>query len=166
MGEAVGLQFGPPKFPADALVFPPLAAPGEDPGLPTAIDFLITGAFNTTNRSGLAAARNAAASPDAIMGAGELKKAGEYRRKVRNAWKLAVSSVSCPGSGRAVPWPPGGLAEGTGFRFRAAVFDTFGGCCGDTTEVLMSYANRVADRQGTTTKRVFDRVNGRLRYSI
>ena len=143
-------------------MFPPPPAPGEDPGLPTTIDFLITGAFNTTNRSARVAARNAAASPDAITGAGELKKAGEYRRKVRNAWKLAVSSVSCPGSGRAAPWPPGGLAEVTGFRFRAAVCDAFGGCSDDTTEVLMSFANRVADRQGTTTKRVFDRVYGRL----
>ena len=66
-------------------MFPPPAAPGEDPGLPTAIDFLITGAFNTTNRTGRVAARNAAASPDAIMGAGELNKAGEYHRRVRKA---------------------------------------------------------------------------------
>ena len=122
--------------------------------------------FNTTNRAGRVAARNAASSPDALTGAGEVRKAGEYRRKVRNAWKLAFPSVPCPGSEPAAPLPPGGLAEVTGFRFRAAVFDTFGGCSGETTELLMSYAKRVADRQGTTTKRVFDRVYGRLSYSI
>ena len=92
----MGLLFGTSHLPADALVFPPPAAPGEEPGLPTAIDLLVTGAFNTTNRTGRTAARNAAASPDAITGAGEMKKAGEYRRKVRNAWKIAFPSVLYP----------------------------------------------------------------------
>ena len=165
-GEAVGLLFGTLHRPADALVFPPPAAPGEDPGLPTAIDFLVTGPFSTTSRTGRTAARHAAASPSAITDAGEATKAGAYRRKVRNAWKLAFPSVPCPGSEPAAPLPPGGLEEVTGFRFRAAVFDTFGGCSDDTTELLMSYAKRVADRQGSSAKRVFDRVYGRLSYNI
>jgi len=84
-GEALGLLFGTSHRPADALVFPPPTAPGEDPGLTTAIDFLVTGPFTTTNRSGRVDARNAAAYPDAITDAGELRKTGDYRRKVRYA---------------------------------------------------------------------------------
>ena len=162
----MGLFFGTLYRPADALVFPPPAAPGEDPGRPTAIDFLVTGAFNTTNADGRRASRNSASSPDAITGAGETKKARAYIRKVRAARKLAFPGVPCPGYSPEAPLPPGGLEEVTGFRFRAAVFDIFGGCSDDTTELLMSYAKRVADRQGTTPKRVHDRVYGRLSYSI
>ena len=153
------------RRPADALVFPPQAAPGEDPGRPTAIDFLVTGAFNTTNADGRRASRNSAASPEAITGAGETKKAREYIRKVRATWKIAFPGVPCPGSSPEAPLPPGGPEEVTGFRFRAAGFDTFASCSDETTDLLMSYAKRVADRQGTTPKGVYDRVYGRLSYS-
>ena len=165
-GEAVGLLFGTQHRPADALVFPPPPAPGEDPGRPTAIDFLITGRFCTTSATGRRQARNSAASALEITALGEIAKASAYLRKVRAAWKIAFPGVPCPGSSSEAPLPPGGLEEVTGIRFRAAVFDTFGGCSDGTTELLMSYAKRVADRQGTTPKRVYDRVYGRLSYSI
>ena len=165
-GEAVGLLFGTQHRPADALVFPPPPAPGEDPGRPTAIDFLITGAFSTTSATGRRQSRNSASSPHAITAAGETAKASGYIRKVRAAWKIAFPGVPCPGSSPEAPLPPGGLEEVTGLQFRAAVFETFGGCSDGTTELLMSYAKRVADRQGTTPKRVYDHVYGRLSYSI
>ena len=43
--------------------------------------------------------------------------------------------------------PAGGLEEVTGFDFRPAVFDTFGGCSSETDELLMDYAKLVATRQ-------------------
>ena len=162
----MGLLFGTQHRPADALVFPPPPAPGEEPGRPTAIDFLITGAFNTTSPSGRRRSHKAASSPLAITSNGEIVKARAYLQKVRAAWKLAFPGAPCPGSSPEAPLPPGGLEELTGLRFRAAVFDTFGGCSDETTELLMSYAKRVADRQGTTPKRVYDRVYSRLSYSI
>ena len=85
---------------------------------------------------------------------------------MRTAWEIAFPGVLCPGSSPEEPLPPGGLEEVTGFRFRAAIFDTFGGCSDETTELLMSYAKRFADRQGTTPKLVYDRVYSRLGYSI
>lgn len=91
---------------------------------------------------------------------------GYYQRKVHVAWATIFPGVPCPGSSSDTPLSPGVLDEVTGFHFRSVVFDTFGGCSDSTNEFIMSFSKKVADRQGTTPKHVFNRVSGRLCYSI
>lgn len=148
------------------LSYYPLAAPGEDPGRPTSIDFLVTGSFNIKNTEGRRASRNSASSYEEITIASENDKIRDYRLKVHTAWKCAFPGVPCPGSETDAPLPASGLAEVTGFEFCGAIFDTFGGCSEGIADLLMSSAKRVADFQGSSHKRVFDRVYGRLSYCI
>ena len=58
------------------------------------------------------------------------------------AWNLAHPNTPLPGSQPGTPMPAGGLEEVTGFDFRPAVFDTFGGCSSETDELLMDYAKQ------------------------
>jgi len=165
-GEAKGLLFGTASRPADALIFPPITAPGEKVDLPTAIDFVVTGAFNATCASSRKAARKAASSADAIVNTAASAKWNGYRRKVTQAWDSTHPNVPLPGSHPTSPMPAGGLEEVTGFKFRPAVFDTFGGCSEDTGALILEYAKRVAARQGKSAKNVFNRVYSRLSYCI
>lgn len=48
-GESKCLLFETKYRPAEALVFPLLAAPAEDLSRPTAIEFVVNGCFNSTN---------------------------------------------------------------------------------------------------------------------
>ena len=82
------------------------------------------------------------------------------------AWNLAHPNTPLPGSQPGTPMPAGGLEEVTGFDFRPAVFDTFGGCSSETDELLMDYAKLVATRQRRSPKSVFKSVYGRLSYGI
>ena len=165
-GEAKGLLFGTASRPADALVFPPIPTPGERADLPTAIDFVVSGAFSAGCSSSRKAARKAAASSDAIVNTAAAAKWGGYRRKVSQAWGAAHPNVPLPGSHPSSPMPAGGLEEITGIKFRPAVFDSFGGCSDDTGKLIMDYAKRVASRQGKTAKNIFNRVYGRFSYCI
>ena len=166
LGEAEGLLFGTGSRPADALVFPPLPGPGEPPDTPTAIDFMVTGPFNTANLSARRAARRAAASSDALLNAAYVFKSNSYRKQVAAAWKQAHPNTPLPGSQPDAPMPIGGLQEVTGFKFRPAVFDTFGGCSAETEDLLMEYAKLVATRQRRSAKGVFNRVYSRLSYCV
>lgn len=138
------------------------------------MNFVVTGSLslNTANVEGRRASRNFPSSSDAIKAAGEVNKARYYRLKVRAAWKRAVPGIPYPGSDPGAPLPPGGLDETTGFQLRGAVFEKFGDCFEGCFEgmadlfLFMSYAKRVADRQGSLPKRVFDRAYGRLSYCI
>ena len=76
------MLFGTASRPADALIFPPITSPGEKVDLPTAIDFVVTGAFNATCASSRKAARKAASSADAIVNTAASAKWNGYRRKV------------------------------------------------------------------------------------
>lgn len=86
-GEAEGLLYGTSYRPVDAFFFPPPAASGEDPGRPSAMDFMVSGKFNTTNDGGSTASRKAADSSDPTVIAAENTKTKMYRKKVREAWK-------------------------------------------------------------------------------
>ena len=62
--------------------------------------------------------------------------------------------------------PPGGMTEVSGFTFKPAIFDTFGGCSEGTEELIMDYAKQVAAREGRKPKGVYNRVYGRFSYCI
>ena len=166
MGESEGLLFGTGSRPADALVFPALPGPGEPLDIPTAIDFMVSGPFNTANVNSRRAARRAAASSDAILNAAYMFKSNCYSKKVAAAWKQTHPNTPLPGSQPDAPMPTGGLQEVTGFKFRPAVFDTFGGFSAETEELLMDYAKLVATRQRRSAKGVYNRVYSRLSYCV
>ena len=152
-GEAKGLLFGTASRPADALIFPPIPAPGEKAELPTAIDFVVSGAFSATCAYSRKAARKAATSSEAIINTAAAAKRNAYHRKVVHARDSTHPNVPLPGSHPSSPMPAGGLEEITGFKFRPAVFDTFGGCSEDTRFLIMEFAKRVAARQGKSPKK-------------
>ena len=127
---------------------------------------MVTGAFSSECPSSRKAARQAAASADAIVNTGSKGKWGAYHRKVAHAWRTAHPTSPLPGSHPSHPMPAGGLEEVTGLKFRPAVFDVFGGCSEDTVQLFMDYARRVACRQGKTAKHVFNRVYSRFSYCI
>ena len=108
-GEAKGLLFGTASRPADALVFPPLQAPGQALELPTAIEFRVSGAFSTASVTSRKAARRDATSAQAIVQAATLVKQREYRRKLATAWDVANPGTPLPGSHPHSPIPAGGL---------------------------------------------------------
>ena len=112
------------------------------------------------------AARSAVTSSQAIVQAATLVKLREYRRKVANAWDTAYPNIHLPGSHPDNPMPAGGLEQVTGFKFIPAIFDSFGGCSTETEALIMTYAKRVAARQGRKPKGVYNRVYGRLSYCI
>ena len=62
--------------------------------------------------------------------------------------------------------PPGVVTEVTGFTFKPAIFDTFGGCSEGTEGLIMELAKQVAAREGRKPKGLFNRVYGRLSYCI
>lgn len=95
--------------PAELFAFLSPTTPGEDPCRPTAIDFVVTGQFNTTNAEGPRASRNSSSSSGAITAAGEAKKEEIYRLKVHATWKRAFPGVPCPGPAPDALLPPGGL---------------------------------------------------------
>lgn len=137
-GEAERILFCNIYRPADDLVFPLPAAPGEDPRRPAAINFAVTKSFNTTNAEVRRVFRNSASSAEEITVVGEVKKAKDYGRKVRTTWSYAFPGTLCPGSGPEASLLPGSLNDITGFRIRRAVFDTFGGFSEGTAKLLMS----------------------------
>ena len=165
-GEANGLLFGTASRPADALIFPSLPGPGATIELPTAIDFMVSGNFSTASATACKDARRAAASSDAILDNATAKKETDFRKKVVDAWKMAHPTTPLPGSHPDAPMPQGGLAEVTGFRFRPAIFDTFGGCSEGTAELIMDHAKLVAAREGRKPMGVFKRVYGRFSFCI
>lgn len=57
------MLFGTAGRPVDALIFPPLPAPGDPSDLLTAIDFMVSGPFSTASGTARQAARKAAHSP-------------------------------------------------------------------------------------------------------
>lgn len=65
--KAPGLLFASPFKPADVLVYLPLTSPGVPPGLPKAIDFLVTRPFATTNVPERSIARKSAVSAEAYV---------------------------------------------------------------------------------------------------
>ena len=160
------MLFGTASRPADALVFPPSPAPGERADHPTAIDFMVTGAFSAASPSSRKVARSAAASANALVNSAAKTKYGAYNRKVADAWNSAHPNTPLPGSHPSNPMPAGGLEEVTGLKFRPAVFDVFGGCSENTAQLFLEYAKLVACRQGKTAKYVFNRVYSRFSYCI
>ena len=160
------LLFGTASRPADTLIFLALSGTGADAGRPTAIDFMVTGPFRTARTTARKVARLAAAYPDVTLASASGKKLKDYRNKVVVAWKAAYPTVPLPGSHPAAPLPPGGPPEVTGFVFKPAIFDTFGGCSDDTEALIAVYTKLVAAREGRKTKGVFNRVYGRFSYCI
>lgn len=75
--------------PEKALVFPLPTAFGEDPRRKTAINFVVTGSFSTTNAEERCASRISPSSCNTTTATGEAKKARNYRRQVCTTWKNA-----------------------------------------------------------------------------
>lgn len=71
-------------------------------------------------------------------------------------WKASHAGVDMPGQQGGQRMPPDGLAALLGFVFTAAVFGTFGGCSDGTAHLLFSYAKRVALKQGSNAKRIYN----------
>lgn len=155
-GEAEGNLLGTQYIRAYSVIPPPRLWRLERTRIGRKLSTLsVTGRLKTTSIGGRTGWRTSASSSDAITAAGEAKKAVDYRRTVHAAWALAFSEVPCPGSGADSRLPPGGLDEMSGLYFESAVFDTFGGCSENTTELVKMYVQRVADLQGSTLNRVF-----------
>lgn len=95
-GEAESLLFGTKFRSADVLILPSPTAPGENPGLPIAIDFVVTGPFKITNKAGRKSSRHSASLSTAITAAGEANKTRDNRRKVHLFYFLAFPGVPCP----------------------------------------------------------------------
>lgn len=104
---------------------------------------MVTGPFCLTNETGRCSARKTAEFCSAAVDAA-----------VQMKWTATHPGVDFP-----TEMPTGGFRALIGFDFSPAVFDTFGGGCSeDTAALFMSYATRVASRQRTNAKRVYNRV--------
>lgn len=136
-GEARGLLFGTASRPADALIFPATQAPVEPADLPTAINFMASGALCMARASYRTATRRAAESSDRAVDATANKKLKDYRKKMAAAWDIAYPDVPLPGSHPSSTMPAGGLDEIKGFKLKPEIFDAFGGCSEDTERLIM-----------------------------
>ena len=154
-GEAKKLLFGSSSKPADVLVYPPACSTGQTVGLPTAMDFMITGAFCFTNPAGRALARKSAASGDVHVLAGETHKWTAFRAKVKAAWESAFPQEAYPDT-----------MPDLGFHFLPMLFDIYGGCSAKTQAELERYAKRAAKHQGSSQKRLYHRLHSRIRHCI
>lgn len=104
MQKAVALESPTAPF----FAFPPPAAPGEDLGRLSAIDFVLSRTFNSTNDSSRMASLETATSSDVILIAAKKINPKMYQEKVREAWKIAFPNVTCPESHPNTPQPAGG----------------------------------------------------------
>lgn len=91
----------------------------------------------------------------------------EFHTKILQAWDSTNPDVLLPATVDGEPLTAdGGLEAVVGFSFQPADFDVYGGCAAETMELLMSYAKRVATRQGSSAKSVLNTVYTKTSYTI